>query len=486
MPNPGSGSKIHPQLKRYATTQRLFDSESEVRTTGILDNMNRIMIVMGTRPEIIKMAPVIDQLRKEKSVDLVVVHSGQHYDSEMSGCFFRELNLQPPDHLLNVGSGSHGRQCAALLRPLEKVMMLERPGLVLAEGDTNSAAMTSLASVKLGIPFGHVEAGLRSWDNTMPEEVNRKIADAGAELLFAPSEEAAINLLHEGAFPRRIHITGNTVVDACHRHLRLARAKSNILRKLEIDKRAPLVVITVHRAENVDSRVNLENIVGAITALSDLRIVLPIHPRTERMLRSFRLENRLREAPNVTVCPPLGYLDFLRLMDRSSLVVTDSGGVQEEALCLGKQCLTIRYNTERPETVRLGSNLVIGVQKRSIIHWIRHRLQDGHRTAPKRHRQNPYGDGRAGERIARIAVKMLRSGLHVSRSVFRPNRPPTYKLLKIPAELDNRRISEVQDKLPEEMIILVYDAKGKPHFPAPELILKRGWTARLLGPLVES
>ncbi|HIH61433.1 MAG TPA: UDP-N-acetylglucosamine 2-epimerase (non-hydrolyzing), partial [Methanobacteriales archaeon] len=305
----------------------------------------KIAIIIGTRPEIIKMAPVIDEIKK-RDLKFSLIHTGQHYDHEMSQQFFQDLELPKPDHYIGVGSKSHAKMTATTMEGLEDILKEEKPDIVMVQGDTNAVLAGALVASKMHIPVGHVEAGLRSFDKTMPEEINRIVADTCTHLYYTPTEKAALNLLFEGADPENIIITGNTVVDACLRNLEIAKRKSNI--KFPSDK---IVTLTVHRAENVDNKARLKSITQALLELDEFIIVFPVHPRTRKNLKKFHLYKLLSEAEHIKLVKPLGYLDFLLLLSRSYVVLTDSGGLQEEAITLNIPCLTLRYNTERPETV---------------------------------------------------------------------------------------------------------------------------------------
>ncbi|MGZ7048008.1 MAG: non-hydrolyzing UDP-N-acetylglucosamine 2-epimerase, partial [Methanobacterium sp.] len=308
----------------------------------------KIAVIIGTRPEIIKMAPVIDEMEKRK-VEYILIHTGQHYDREMSDQFFIDLELRKPDYNIGVGSGSHGEQTANMIKGLEEVLIDEKPDLVLVQGDTNAVLSGSIVSSKLHIPVGHVEAGLRSYDKTMPEEINREVADVCSKIFFVPTEESAVNLILEGIHPKDIFITGNTIVDACMRHLEIAKKKANLpFKKNENDK---ILTLTMHRAENVDNHSRFKSIVEALLELKEVIIVFPAHPRTIKNLKKHDLLEKMDDADHIKLIKPVGYLDFLLLLSKSEIIMTDSGGLQEEAITLNIPCTTLRYNTERPETV---------------------------------------------------------------------------------------------------------------------------------------
>ncbi|MFC4357711.1 non-hydrolyzing UDP-N-acetylglucosamine 2-epimerase [Halobium salinum] len=354
------------------------------------------MLVVGTRPEIVKAAPVVRAAEANERVDLTLVHTNQHYDAELSDVFFETLELDPPSVDLEVGSGSHGEQTADALVGVERLLQERDPDVVLAVGDTNTVLSTALAASKLPVAFGHVEAGIRSGDLSMPEEVNRILADHVGDLLFAPTEEAATNLTHEG-IDRNVRMTGNTVVDACRTHARIAESRSDVLDRFGLEPEG-YAVATVHRPRNTDDP---DRLASTLEALDDapLPVVFPVHPRTRSAIDALDFES----TGALRTVEPLDYLDFLALLSEAQLVVTDSGGVQEEASILERPCLTVRPNTERPETVDAGVNEL--VEPADLAARIRTLHGDeAVRTAMTGH-PDLYGDGRAGERIVDTLVE---------------------------------------------------------------------------------
>jgi UDP-N-acetylglucosamine 2-epimerase (non-hydrolysing) len=314
-------------------------------------------IVLGTRPEIIKMSPIIRAL-KGGDRDYLILHTGQHYDYEMDGAFFEELDLPDPDYNLGVGSGSHAEQTGRIMQGVEEILLKEKPDMTLVQGDTNTVMAAAIVAAKLHMSLGHVEAGLRSWDRRMPEEINRVVADHVSDLLFAPTEVSRMNLLREGIPEEIVHVTGNTVVDAVNQNLALAVERSQALERLGLDE-GEYFLVTLHRSETVDDRSRIKGIFSALRKLRrehGVPVVFPMHPRTQKMVGAFGLSS-----VGVRAMIPVGYLDFLTLLNRCRLVLTDSGGVQEEACVLRVPCVTLRENTERPETVEVGSNIVAGV-----------------------------------------------------------------------------------------------------------------------------
>jgi len=358
--------------------------------------MISIAIVLGTRPEIIKFSPIIRDLEK-RGTDYFVIHTGQHYSFEMDKIFFDELELPEPRHHLNVGSGSHGEQSAKMIEGIEKIIDLEKPEVVLVQGDTNTVLAGSIVASKADALLGHVEAGLRSYDRTMPEEVNRVVSDHLSDLLFAPTQNSKENLVKEGISDEKIFVTGNTVVDALFQNLEISQKRFS---KESIIPDGKYIVVTAHRQENVDNPTKLESILESLCTLSktlDATVLFPAHPRTVKMMKRFLLDN----PPGVEIMKPVGYLEFLQLESKASLIVTDSGGVQEEACILNVPCVTIRENTERPETVEAGANVLAGTNKDKIIEMAGRMINSGRKW------ENPYGGGKSGMKIVNICLKKI-------------------------------------------------------------------------------
>ena len=366
----------------------------------------KIAIVLGTRPEIIKMASVMDEIEK-RGHELLLIHTGQHYDKEMSENFFIDLKLPTPNYNIHVGSGSHGKQTGKMMEGIEEVLLDEKPDILLVQGDTNAVLAGALVASKLHIPVGHVEAGLRSFDETMPEEINRLAADICSKLYFVPTEESAVNLAMEGISRKRIFITGNTVVDACFRNLEISKGRDKSeydegLADLDIDNMENILTLTMHRAETVDDKERLTNIIEALEELDDMNIIFPIHPRTKKTMENFGLFDRLNDLAHVHIIKPVGYLDFLLLISKSTIILTDSGGLQEEAITLDVPALTLRYNTERPETVTAGGNILVGSDKEVILENARRILDDEDFANKMKSAKNPYGMGNAAELMIEI------------------------------------------------------------------------------------
>jgi UDP-N-acetylglucosamine 2-epimerase (non-hydrolysing) len=359
--------------------------------------MKTIMVVVGTRPEIIKMAPIVRALQKNK-IPTTFVHCGQHYDYNMSQQFIEDLELPPPDYTFKIRAYSAGVQTARIMMHIDELLRKTAPSLVLAEGDTNSVLATALAANKREIPSGHVEAGLRSFDLRMPEEHNRRLTDHISEYLFAPTARAEANLKKENVWGK-IYVTGNTVIDAVIQHLPIAEKKSEILKKIHFKKFA---LATAHRAENVDDLQVLKNFMEAF-AESPVPVVYPMHPRTKKRLRQNKMYTQIIKSGNVQILPPTGYLDFLVLMRKCELIVTDSGGIQEEATApsIRKPVLVIRLSTERPEAVETGFAKIVGTEKQKILEGIESALAE-RKELPE---MSPFGDGCAAEKIVEIIQK---------------------------------------------------------------------------------
>lgn len=350
-----------------------------------------IAIVLGTRPEIIKMAPIIRELQR-RNIDYFIIHTGQHYLYNMDKVFFEQLRLPNPKYNLQVGSGTHAEETGKMLIRIEKVLMKERPDIVLVEGDTNSVLAGALASVKIGIPVGHVEAGLRSFDREMPEEINRILADHISDYLFAPTERAKDNLVKEGINKEKIFVTGNTIVDSVFQNLELAN-ESDDPKEFNLDDE--YFLLTLHRQENVDNKDRLKKIFEGLNLVLeeyDIPLVYPIHPRTLKRLKEFKIKLSKR----VNLIEPVDYLSFLKLESNAKLILTDSGGVQEEACILKVPCVTIRKSTERPETVEVGANIVSGLEPLRILNSVKIMINK------ERNWENPFGDGRAATRIVNV------------------------------------------------------------------------------------
>ena len=354
----------------------------------------QIIHIVSARPNFMKAAPVLAAFAQHEGVTQRLVHTGQHYDKNMSDVFFRQLNLPEPDVNLGVGSGSHAFQTGQAMVKFEELFMEERPDLVLVYGDVNPTAAATLVCAKLHIPVGHVEAGLRSFDRSMPEEVNRLVTDQLADLLFTPSVDGNENLAHEGVDPSRVHFVGNVMIDTLVRLLPQAEAEWPSLREAYGIEEGVYGLVTLHRPSNVDDAEMLADLVRTLDALAArLPLVFPVHPRTRKRMADLGLAV---QHPGVRIVEPIGYLDFLALQRHAKVVVTDSGGVQEETTYLGVPCITVRENTERPVTITEGTNVLVGQDMARLLAEVGQVLDGQARVGDR----PDLWDGRAGERIA--------------------------------------------------------------------------------------
>lgn len=357
--------------------------------------MIKVINVVGARPNFMKVAPIVAAMKaRPAKFQPLVVHTGQHYDAGMSDSFFRDLQLPQPDEHLGVGSASHAVQTAAVMERFEPVVLREKPDWVLVVGDVNSTIACALVCVKLGLKVAHVEAGLRSRDRTMPEEINRLLTDQIADLLFTPSPDADANLRAEGIPEERIRFVGNVMIDSLHQNLE--RAKHSTVRN-DLGVAGDYGVMTLHRPSNVDVPDTFAGILSALETITDqLPVIFPVHPRTRKTIAELGLSERVAAMKNLRVIEPLGYLDFLHLYSGSRLVLTDSGGIQEETTALGIPCLTLRENTERPITVEMGTNIIVGTDPAKIVNAANAALNG---AAKKVAQQPPLWDGHTSERI---------------------------------------------------------------------------------------
>jgi len=362
----------------------------------------KILNIVGARPNFMKIAPLMAAEAARGGIEPVLVHTGQHYDERMSDLFFRQLGIPAPDINLGVGSGSHGVQTAEIMRAFEPVVAERRPDAVLVVGDVNSTVACGLVAVKAGVKLVHVEAGLRSFDRTMPEEINRLVTDAISDLLLCSEPSGVENLRAEGAAEEKVHLVGNVMIDTLRANRERAE-QSPILSQLRL---APgdYAVLTLHRPANVDDPEVLAGILDALEVIQrDLPIVFPMHPRTRKSLEASGLAERADAMGGLRAIEPAGYLDFLKLLASAKLVLTDSGGIQEETTILAVPCLTLRENTERPITVEVGTNRLVGSDPQRILSAYREVIGGGGRKpqAP------PLWDGRAAERVVDVLREKL-------------------------------------------------------------------------------
>jgi UDP-N-acetylglucosamine 2-epimerase (non-hydrolysing) len=357
----------------------------------------KILCIAGARPNFMKIAPIMDALGRFPEVFApTIVHTGQHYDDKLSKVFFEELGIPRPEVNLNVGSGTHAQQTAAVMAAFEPVLVERAADMVLVVGDVNSTIACALVACKLGVPVAHVEAGLRSFDRSMPEEINRILTDQISDLLFTTEAGAEDHLRREGVDPAKVHFVGNVMIDTLLAHRERARAL-NVPAKLGLQPGA-YGLMTLHRPSNVDDTTVFEGLITAISTISeDVPLVFPVHPRTRPIVTRSVEANRLVEAGRLRLIDPLGYLEFLGLMEQSRVVLTDSGGVQEETTILGVPCLTLRENTERPVTITHGTNQLVGTNPAKIVAAWR-----ASKTRPPTSVTPPLWDGRAAERIVDV------------------------------------------------------------------------------------
>ena len=367
----------------------------------------KIINIVGARPNLPKIAPLMREMQRHAEIEPILVHTGQHYDEALSDIFFRQMGIPTPHVNLEVGSGSHAAQTAEVLKRVEPVLIEHQPDLVLVVGDVNSTIAVSLAAVKLGISVAHVEAGLRSFDRSMPEEINRILTDALADYLFVTEEDAIQHLLKEGRPRESIYLVGNVMIDSLRHFLPIAQ-KSPIGEDLGLKNGADwqrFAVLTLHRPSNVDSTEKLAELLGAIDSIaSQVPVIFPVHPRTQQRLAQAGIKTH----PQLRMIPPIGYLDFLCLLSKATLVLTDSGGIQEETTALGVPCLTLRENTERPITISEGTNQLIGTDPAKIIAAAQSILAGNGKAG----RIPPFWDGHAAERIVDVLLKNPPLGPH--------------------------------------------------------------------------
>jgi len=366
----------------------------------------KIINVVGARPNFMKIAPLMAQYTKYSQIEPLLVHTGQHYDEKMSDLFFRQLGIPEPDMNLEIGSATHAVQTAEIMKAFEPVVLEHKSDAVVVVGDVNSTIACGLVAVKLGVKLIHVEAGLRSFDRTMPEEINRVLTDSISDLLFCTEQAGVDNLLAEGVASHKVHMVGHVMIDTLLSHLERAQ-QSTILDDLRGQgclNGDDFAVLTLHRPSNVDDPVVFSRILDALDVIQrDMPILFPIHPRTRKNIAQLGLQRRVNSLTNLHLLDPIGYLEFLRLQSSAKIVLTDSGGIQEETTILKVPCLTLRENTERPITVQMGTNQVVGTNPDKIVEAYRQALNSGWREP----QVPPLWDGHAAERIIRVLLKKL-------------------------------------------------------------------------------
>jgi UDP-N-acetylglucosamine 2-epimerase (non-hydrolysing) len=363
----------------------------------VLDITMKVLNVVGARPNFMKIAPIVEAMKASPGIRGLLVHTGQHYDAGMSDVFFNDLGIPKPDVHLGVGSGSHAEQTARVMVAFEKTCLEEKPDLILVVGDVNSTMACTLVGAKLLIPVAHVEAGLRSGDRTMPEEVNRLVTDALADLLFTTSRDADENLLREGVAKEKIHFVGNVMIDTLLKQ-RDKAAKLDMLSPLGV-KRENYALVTLHRPSNVDDPVVFTGILEALRVIAEtLPVVFPIHPRSRKRIEEFGLDRG-----RVKITDPFGYLEFLNLTSNARIVLTDSGGLQEETTILRVPCLTLRHNTERPITITHGTNILVGPDRDRILEAYGRVMKGDWKPAGP----PELWDGHAAERIVKVITQKM-------------------------------------------------------------------------------
>jgi len=365
--------------------------------------MMKVLSIVGARPNFMKVAPLHRAMEASGVIESRIVHTGQHYDEKMSDIFFKQLELPKPHIYLGIGSGTHAEQTARVMMAFEKVLEDETPDMVVVVGDVNSTLACSIVCAKQGVPIAHVEAGLRSFDRTMPEEINRMVTDRISDYLFVTEQSGLDNLKQEGTPEEAVFFVGNVMIDSLV-HFREKAAQTTVLADLNLDT-DPFVLMTVHRPANVDCPETLLELVKIVEGISSrVHLVFPMHPRTQKQLEKFDLLDRVKAVENLTVTGPLGYLEFLALMEASQVVVTDSGGIQEETTFLQVPCLTLRENTERPITITAGTNELLAVDQAAVLKRMS-QIMDGERRVGK---VPPLWDGKASERITSCLIELIR------------------------------------------------------------------------------
>lgn len=361
----------------------------------------KIISVVGARPNFMKVAPLHRVFSKIDDVEHIIVHTGQHYDANMSKVFFEDLELPKPDVYLGVGSGSHAEQTARVMEEFEKVLLKEKPDLVIVVGDVNSTVACSLTAAKLVIPVAHVEAGLRSFDRTMPEELNRIVTDVLSDYLFVTEESGVVNLKHEGIDDSKVFLVGDVMIDSLIMYRRKAE-KSGIKKVLDVHEQG-YTLVTLHRPVNVDNGDNLRKILSIFKGVDRYgKIIFPLHPRTRKRIEEFGLTRDFESVKGLVLTDPLGYLDFLNLMIDAKIVLTDSGGIQEETTYLNVPCITMRENTERPATIEIGTNILTGLDVEKVISL----TGECYSGKWKKNAIPGLWDGKTAERIAEILLRV--------------------------------------------------------------------------------
>ncbi|WP_457917468.1 non-hydrolyzing UDP-N-acetylglucosamine 2-epimerase [Candidatus Lokiarchaeum ossiferum] len=429
----------------------------------------KICLITGTRPELIKVSVLLKLMKKDPQIQLTFIHSGQHYDELMFGSFLRDLNLPNPDYNIEVGSLPNSVQTGKMLISLNDIIYRIVPDLILAQGDTNTVLAAALTSFKNNIPFGHIEAGIRSFDMRMPEEINRVLTGSCALLNFAPTQLSVNNLIDNGILPNRIFLVGNPIVDAVHENIEIANKKSKIDQNLEIESGKKFVLLTMHRPSNVDNRENLKNIIETLLQNKEILYIFPAHPRTVKNIKKFNLYEEIQTSKNIRMIEPVNYFDMLKLMNLSSFILTDSGGLQEEAVILKKPCITLRENTERPESIEVGANILVGTDMQKLKSVSTNLWTNKVFYKSMIPHENPFGDGNSSKKMIQIIKDAHQKGkLQIPFIEFK-NTIPHCKLIDT-SSLDEDLITVSDFEKEKSCIILeIFDYEGNSIFPSPNL-----------------
>lgn len=435
--------------------------------------MIKLLVITGTRPEIIKMSPILKNARTDSEFEVIHIDTFQHFDHKMNRQFFHDLNLTEPEYRFSLERKSEHTMISSMINQISKLIKEIKPSIVLAQGDTNTVMISAFVSHRLNYPFGHVEAGIRSFDLNMPEEVNRRIADLCASIHFCPTKLSGLNLISERINPERIFITGNTIVDVVKSIFPnlLEQMKESIQGLINPEKKN--ILLTMHRPINVDIKDNLIKILNVIRKTKEYHYILPIHPRTSKKLRHFGFYETIKDLDNCSLIDPLGYFDFLKLLTNVDLVVTDSGGVQEECLCLNKRCLTIRNNTERPETLYNEFNRLFDLEKQDLVEEIRSILILNNQL----NYNGILGDGNSSNLILNIMKELDLKNIEFHSPRLMKWENYQYHLLQIKSDTSLKNFINSNNR----EVIAIYDTQGLPLIPNNDVILKQGFSVVTIG-----
>lgn len=440
----------------------------------------KIAIITGTRPELIKVSVLLKIIEKDSECELIFIHSGQHYDEQMFSNFLSELNLPVPNYNIAVGSLPNSVQTGKMLISLYEVIVEKKPDIILAQGDTNTVVAAALTAFKNSIPFGHIEAGIRSFDFRMPEEINRMITGSCSLLNFAPTKLSVQNLINEGVNPKRIFCVGNTVVDAVMENLKIANDISSIMQEINLSENERFILLTAHRPSNVDNETSLNQIFQVLIKHPKIKFIFPAHPRTKKKLVEINLWKKLNLAKNVILLEPIKYFDMLKLLSLSYFIITDSGGLQEEAVILKKPCITLRNNTERPESVQIGANILVGNDPTKIEFHLTKLWEDEDFYESMVAKTNPFGDGTSSKQIIKIIKQKFESNELKIPFIDFGDKIPHIKLNIINEENQfiDTTIGQYEEK--ERCSVLeLFDQNGLIQFPASDLTIQGGMSLKV-------